>query len=133
MSTQAKREQGEAREELRKMLKPGDTVYTVLRHVSRSGMSRGIDCYVMQDGEPRWVSRLVHRATGFSFDKKRDCLRVGGCGMDMGYHVMMNVSYAIHGHSDKGDDAKEAGEKGRPFTPRPGHYRAGYSLKHRWL
>ena len=35
-------ERDEAREKLRKWLKPGDTVYTVLRHVSRSGMMRTI-------------------------------------------------------------------------------------------
>jgi hypothetical protein len=36
-------EQADAVAELHKLLKPGDTVYTILRHVSSSGMSRVID------------------------------------------------------------------------------------------
>ena len=34
------KERDEARARLREILKPGDTVYTVLRHVSASGMSQ---------------------------------------------------------------------------------------------
>ena len=36
------KERDEARERLLEMLRPGDTVHTILRHVSRSGMSRSI-------------------------------------------------------------------------------------------
>lgn len=39
----SKQEREEAVAQLRKMLKPGDTVHTILRHVSKSGMSRRID------------------------------------------------------------------------------------------
>ena len=46
----------EAIEHLRTMLQPGDTVYTVLRNVSRSGMSRGIDLYMIQDNKPVWIT-----------------------------------------------------------------------------
>ena len=41
----------EAVKELRKMIRPGQTVYTVLRHVSRTGMSRGIDVYIIKNNE----------------------------------------------------------------------------------
>jgi hypothetical protein len=39
-------ERSEAIAQLRKLLKPGDTVYTILRHCSASGMSRVIDLAV---------------------------------------------------------------------------------------
>lgn len=30
-------------------------------------------------------------------------------------------------------DGREADARGVPFKPRPGHYRAGYSLNHQWI
>jgi hypothetical protein len=47
MTKAQKQEQEQAREELRKILKPGDTVYCGLKHVSRSGMQREIALYVV--------------------------------------------------------------------------------------
>lgn len=86
---------------LRSILKPSDTVYTVLRHVSRSGMSRGIDCYVMSKdgGEPAWITAYVGHAIGTPQSmedwRKSRGLKVGGCGMDMGFHVVNSLSMVI--------------------------------------
>src|SRR3990167_10460617 len=97
MSKASDRERESAKDDLRKLLKPGDTVYTVLRHVSRSGMRRGIDCYRMNDGgDPSWLSYMISKAVGIPFNKKRDCLNVGGCGMDMGFHVVYELSHALY-------------------------------------
>ena len=85
----------EAIASLRKMLKPGDTVFTVLRSVSRSGMNRKIDLYKLEDNEPRWLSRLVARACDWTFDKKKDAVSVGGCGMDMGFHLVYSLSRTL--------------------------------------
>ncbi len=82
--------------ELRETLTPGTTVYTVLRHVSRSGMSRDIDVYVMQDNEPRRITWSVSQASGMRYDRKAEALKVGGCGMDMGFHVVYNLSRALY-------------------------------------
>jgi hypothetical protein len=101
---------------LRKWCPPGTTVYTVLRHVSASGMMRGIDVYVIVDNEPRWLSRPVSRVLGIPFDEKRECLRVGGCGMDMGFHVVYELSSHLYRAPDGGYSHDGA-----------------YSLKHRWL
>jgi len=96
----SKQDRQQAIEELRKLLPPGTTVYTVLRHVARSGMSRDIDVYVFpSDGgetSPRWLSHLVAKATGFTFTDRRDALRVGGCGMDMGFHVVSTLSRVLY-------------------------------------
>src|SRR5688572_7990389 len=49
MSKKAERqaERDEAAAELRKLLKPGDTVYTILRHRAASGMFRVIDLVII--------------------------------------------------------------------------------------
>jgi len=84
---------------LRDVLRPGDTVYTVLRHVSRSGMSRNIDLYYMADGHPQWISAYVGHAIGSPQSMKNwqrsQGLTVGGCGMDMGFHIVNSLSYVI--------------------------------------
>lgn len=93
---------------LRELLQPGSTVYTVLRSVARSGMSRNIDVYYLEcvDGkvEKHWLSSRVAKAIGETFNTKRDCLRVSGCGMDMGFHVVYNLSRVLFsgGHACTG-------------------------------
>ena len=81
---------------LRELLAPGDTVHTILRHVARSGMSRVIGCYKLDGGEARWLSPLVAKVTGFRFSDKWKALVVGGCGMDMGFHVVSTLSRVLY-------------------------------------
>ena len=63
---------------LRETLKPGDTLHTVLRSVSRSGMSRVIDVYHFytdpKTGEIRqeWLSYWIAKACGLSFQDKSE-------------------------------------------------------------
>lgn len=114
----------EARATLRGMLSPNDTVFTVLRHVSRSGMSRSIDCYVIRDGSPQWISRLVAKATGMSWDAKREAVKVGGCGMDMGFHIVYGLGYVLW---PQGTDTPHGIRNGEPDT------NGGYALNHRWM
>ena len=89
-------EKTEAVKLLKEFVKPGTTVYTVLRKVSSSGMSRQIDCYVIQDGRPRWITGLVAKACGIPrADQGHGPLRVGGCGMDMGFHVVYSLASVL--------------------------------------
>ena len=99
----------QAREQLAELLPAGSTAYTVLRHVSRSGMSRDIDVIAIVDGEPRWVSGMMCAAFPRYFSRygNRDAIRVGGCGMDMGFHLVDTLSRALYGE--------------------------GYKLQHRWI
>ena len=115
---------------LRRLLRPGTVVYTTVGHVSRSGMARTIEVSAIKENEPLRLTYSV--ATVLGYPMKDDGFLVRGCGMDMGYHVAMSLSYALHGHDSKGDGAKPENQ-GRIFEPRPGHFCAGYSLKHRWL
>lgn len=88
-------ERDEAIARLREWIKPGDTIYTVLRHVSRSGMQREIDLRkVGEDGEIMWLSGMAARAMGDRLGK-RDGIVVGGCGMDMGFHLVYNLSRVL--------------------------------------
>lgn len=93
-------------------------VYTTVNSVSQSGMSRRIRCYTITDNENYGesgfsiydITWLVARAIGYSMNDKG--LYVSGCGMDMGFHVVNSLSYAL------GDKL-------------PGH--AGYTIKQEWL
>lgn len=97
----------EAAEKLRELLPEGSTVYTILRHVSKSGMFRRISVVAVRDGEiiqlDYWVGRLLEMRS------RKEGLPVHGAGMDMGYHLVHSLQYAM-------------GDNGDP-----------YKLTHRWL
>ena len=84
--------------ELRKALKPGDDVACVLTHVSRSGMSRSIKVILPGDGGRHvWdASYLVARAVGWTFDRNHGGVKVDGCGMDMGFHLVYTLSRILY-------------------------------------
>lgn len=146
VGTAKQREQAEAADTLRELLPPGTTVYTVLRHVSRSGMSRDIDLYVMQDGEPRWISRLAARAAGLTFNERAEAVRMGGCGMDMGFAAVYALSHALYpdGFECVGETIRESdsfvvgcpsndhSNGDRDYSPHH-HASGGYALRHRWM
>ncbi len=114
----------EALAALRELLTPNDTVYTVLRHCSSSGMTRSIDCYVIRDNEPRWISRQVATAIGASWDAKREAVKVGGCGMDMGLHIVYTLGAVLW---PNGTERPHGMRNGEPDSD------GGYALKHRWM
>lgn len=119
---------------LREILTPGHTVYTMVRHVSRSGMSRNIDAYAFvadedgnNDGEPIrfYLTKLASRALGWPMARNDDGMRVSGCGMDMGFHLVYCLSSVLYPSDAAGDTGNESERGGR----RDG----GYALKQRWL
>lgn len=113
----AQREQ--AKTELRRILKPGDTVHTILRHVSRSGMMRHISVlHGMQD-----VTHLVALALD---DKRADNggIKCTGCGMDMGFHLVYNLGATLW---PNGTPTPHGRRNGEPDSS------GGYALKHQWL
>lgn len=151
---QVEREQWIAR--LRDTLEPGDTVTTVLRHVSASGMSRSIDAYKLyqrEDGEidRYWLSYWIAHAGIGSWDAKREAIRVGGVGMDMGFHIVYSLSYMLFpdGYGCIGERCRSNDHYNgdRDYTPHvqlidgtatvtgAGHWHrdGGYALNHRWL
>lgn len=99
--TQKQREMEEQKKELRKIVKPGETVYTKLCHVSKSGMYRVIDTYVMKKNQPRRISWSTAIVTDMGYDRKHEGVKASGCGMDMGFSVVYNLSHALYGHGYK--------------------------------
>ena len=95
----------QAKKSLLNILKPDDTVYTVLRHVSASGMSRRIDLYTFKDDKKIYLSGYFAYLRGE--EPPKDGYKVGGCGMDMGYHLVHGLGYRLFGD--------------------------GYSLRHEWI
>lgn len=92
-----KKEYEESLQNLRKWIKPGATVYTILRKVSRSGMQREISLVVFIDGRPIHPNYATSKVTGYRLNRGRahDSLIVKGCGMDMGYNVVDSLSRAL--------------------------------------
>ena len=84
-----------SKEWLKKYLQKGENVYTICRHVSRSGMMHHISFYIMRDNAPYCIDGNVAEVMGLKFNKHHDALKVSGCGMDMGYHIVHNLSMAL--------------------------------------
>lgn len=94
------------------------TVYTILRSVSSSGMTRHISLVVAgvnDEGKPDLydITYLAAQALGDKLQERNGhrTIKVNGCGMDMGFHLVYNLSSVLF----KGEE------------------RAGYKLSQRWL
>lgn len=120
-------EQQEAIKALRKTLKPGDTVYTILRHVSSSGMSRRIDLYTMKKNRPVFLTHYAAKALDYNRKPDQQGITVGGCGMDMGFHLVYSLGRTLFPNGFK---IKGVGRNGDTS----GHDNdGGYALNHCWL
>ena len=98
-----------AKEQLLNLLDEGDTVYTVLRHCSASGMTRRIDLYTFKDNKKVYLTGLYALMRGERPPK--DGLKVSGCGMDMGFHLVYTMGRLLF---------EGAGDN-------------GYKLNHEWI
>lgn len=128
---------------LRTIIKQGDRVYTGLQHVSSSGMSRRIKVYMPVKSERenngmaiQDISWYVSHACGIRYNQDYRSLVVGGCGMDMGYHVVYKLARVLYR-----DDFECIGENcpsndhvnGDKVKKGQQHSDAGYSLTHSWI
>jgi hypothetical protein len=128
-------EQNEAIERLRALLPVGSAVYCNLRHVSRSGMMRHISFHIATDDGIMDISWLVAKALDYKREDTHGALKVGGCGMDMGFHIVNSLSYAIHGMESKGEPTTDHTERRywHDSYADAENYRAGYTLRSSWL
>ncbi len=62
-------------------------------------MSRVIDVIVITDTGPRSISHMVAPLIGSKVNTRDNGhgIRVGGAGMDMGFHVVYSFAAAVHG------------------------------------
>ena len=98
MTKLTKKDKAEQHESSKKWLKENikekETIYYCVTHVSKSGMSRDIK-FMYHDGE-----RLLNLSGFFSelCDYKwngNGSIKVQGCGMDMGFHVISSVARTL--------------------------------------
>mgnify|MGYP003145067853 CR=1 FL=1 len=85
-----KTEKQEVIEYLKAKLKDEDTIYTNLKHVSQSGMTRDIQLLFIKDNKPLNLNYYVSKALGNRI--VNNGVRIGGCGMDMGFALVYNLS-----------------------------------------
>ena len=80
----------------------GTKIKCILRHVSKSGMLRIIDMQYVKDNELHTI--WIRDPKGF-FGVVNDQMRgykVGGCGMDMGFHLVYSLGcYIWNGHIEQ--------------------------------
>ena len=135
-----KEDRSEIVKELRELLPPGTTVYTKLNHVSSSGMMRVIEVLVIRDNQPRYITYQVADILDYKMHKKYEGLKVHGCGMDMGFSVVYNLSRALY--AEIGYECLELKSERCPAAfhvntrdktiKEPVHH-DGYALRHRWV
>jgi hypothetical protein len=131
----------EAIERLLRTVEPGDTVYTIARHVSRSGMQREISLVAVdrsaivlpvesRDGIAKLgrealttIDYWAARALGYRIGRHGGIV-VGGCGMDMGFQLVYTLGHTLW---PRGTDKPHGRRNGQPDSD------GGYALKHRWL
>ena len=112
------------RKQLKKLVKPNQTVYTVLEHVSKNGMTRHIRVVVgTQKG--REIVDITYRVAKLcGYRLKGGALVVSGCGMDMGFSVVYDLGKQLW---PNGTASPHGTRNGEPDSD------GGYAIKHRWL
>lgn len=108
-------DQAAAREELRELFAGNDKplIYTILRHVTASGLNRDISLFYDTPEGIRPITHTAARALGYKVISSGgfNAIRQHGGGMDMGFNLVYNLSAVIYKDLDRG----------------------GYHLSHRWL
>ena len=108
-----KMNQKEAIIKLKELLKPNDTIYCILTKLSNSGCYRHINFYKFYNGKSNlvtnkyWLSFLISIALKLPLKEKTNSVGIGGGGMDMGFHIVYELSYLL--------------------------FKDGYKLNHEWL
>jgi|TARA_R100000479_G_C6285764_1_gene164661 hypothetical protein len=73
----------------------GSVAHTTVVHVARSGMSRHIKVFAIEGERILNVSGYVAEYLDLRFTKK-NAVFVGGCGMDMGFHLIYTLSSKLY-------------------------------------
>ena len=97
----------------KKKIKPGQTIYCTFRSVSASGMQRRISLHTIHKGKLIPLDHAASVLTGRTLSDKGGIV-CHGCGMDMGFEIVYNLSMAL-------------------FCPDEYDHDAAYSLKHEWI
>lgn len=99
-------------------------------------MSRNIDFYKLGADGPQWLSGWI--ANVCDYPRAKDgSLKVGGCGMDMGFPVVYNLSATLFRDGfdciGKGCPSNDHSNGDRNYEPHRHAHAGGYALSSRWL
>ena len=78
----------------------GTRVYVSVDSVSRSGMSRNMRVFVINDNQLINATYYVGKALGWTVKDNsygQRVIKVDGCGMDMAFHLVYTLSRVLHG------------------------------------
>lgn len=125
---------------LRKHLNPGDAVYTLIAHVSRSGMSRDVRLFMpymaqnlrlATEERGAQVPRIMpitfyvaHATDSTLADRGEWVIPMNGAGYDAGFELVYRLGRAIW---PNGTPQPHGTRNGEPDSE------GGYALKHEWL
>jgi hypothetical protein len=114
-SVNRRADQAAARNELRELFAGNDKplIYTILRHVTASGLNRDISLFYDTPEGIRPITHTAARALGYKLISSNgfNAIRQHGGGMDLGFNLVYNLSAVIYKDLERG----------------------GYHLAHRWL
>jgi len=82
---------------LKEYLKKDMTIHSIIRSVSNSGMTRNISFKITDKDNILDLSYHMARALKYPFNDKKHAIKVSGCGMDMAFHVVHNLSHVLYG------------------------------------
>jgi hypothetical protein len=115
--TLAELERGESIERLKDLFAGDDkpVIHTITRHVSASGMTRDISLMYVKEGAIHNITYSAALALEWPLSEKSGnrAVRVSGCGMDMGFHLVYTLSRVLYRDTVEGD--------------------AGYALSQAWI
>lgn len=92
----------------------GMTIYAKVNNVSASGMSRNVGLYVSINNELIDISYWASKALEWPYKEGYNGgVRVSGCGMDMLFHTVYSLSYAMgYGSLNQTRDSMEKNKDG---------------------
>ena len=93
----------EARSYLAEHIKEDMTVYTILRHTSKSGVMRHISVMIIVDGEPVLLDHHVARVLFLKRPPGKPGVKVSASGMDAGFFLVYSLAHVVlkDGHTVK--------------------------------
>lgn len=125
-----KEEVEEALQDLKRMLPVGTKIYTRVMAVAKSGMSRTMKTYyVNRGGEIVALNWYICLVMGEPMQKDGS-IRVHGCGMDMGFHLVYSLSRRLFPDGFAVKDQRHAESLGETVGSKQD---GGYALKQVWL
>lgn len=125
----------EAAARLNEWVKPGDTIYTVLRHVSDSKMMRRISLIVFRERVYTLDTNVSLLGIG-SMLRGQDGIRITGYGEDKGFVLVYELGRALYpngftcpGKNCHSNDHMNGDQNYKPHT----HTDGGYAFRQEWI